>query len=124
MLLARDVPRHEDAEMPDCLVDGVDDRLPMRADVIDVLIEIEDPAERLLWRGDVIALGAEHNDRRTDVAQVDGAPSEVVDQPGRQPIADEQLVHDELYFFGIEVDMAAPPPLEFEIALASVSILE
>ena len=31
-------------------------------------------------------------------------------------IADEQLVDDELNFLGIEIDVAAPPALEAEIA--------
>ena len=61
----------EDAEVTDGLVDRVDDRLAVGADLVDVLIEIENPSERLLGRRDVVALRAEHHDRRADVAQVD-----------------------------------------------------
>ena len=44
---------------------------------------------------------------------------------GRQLVSDEQLVYDELYFFGIEIDVTTPPLLETEIARPpSVSILE
>ena len=36
--------------------------------------------------------------------------------PGCELVADEQLVDDELDFLGVQVDVAAPPPLEPEIA--------
>ncbi len=44
-------------------------------------------------------------------------PSESLDPAGREIVADEQLVDDELDFLGIEIDVAAPPALEAEIAL-------
>ena len=56
--------------MADRLVDGVDDGLAVRPDVVDALVEIEDPAQRLLRRRDVVGLRAEDDDRRADVAQV------------------------------------------------------
>ena len=71
VLLARDAAGHEDAEMADGLVDRIDDGLAVGADLVDVLVEVENPAERLLRRRDVVALRAEHHDRRADVAQVD-----------------------------------------------------
>ncbi len=61
----------EDTEVTDLVVDGVDDGLPVGADLIDVVVEIEDPVERLLGRGDVVALRAEHHNGGLDVAQVD-----------------------------------------------------
>jgi hypothetical protein len=39
--------------------------------VVILLVKIDDPAERLLRRGDVAAFAAETDDRRADVAQVD-----------------------------------------------------
>src|SRR6516225_8158677 len=55
MLFLCNAPRHKDAEMTYGLVNAVDDGLSVGADFIDVLIEIEDPAERLLrWR-DIVA---------------------------------------------------------------------
>ena len=48
MLLPRDAGRDEDAEVPDLVVDGVDDGLAVGADVVGVVIEVEDPVERLL----------------------------------------------------------------------------
>ena len=49
---------------------AVDDRLSVRADIVDAVVKVEDPAERLLRRRDVVALRAEDDDRRADVAQV------------------------------------------------------
>ena len=43
VLLFRDAAGHEDAEMTDGLVDGVDDGLSVGADLVDVLVEIENP---------------------------------------------------------------------------------
>jgi hypothetical protein len=106
----------EDSEVTDGFVDRVDDRLSMLADVVHVVIEIEDPAERLLRRRDVVALGAEHDDRRTDVAEIDRCPVRGLDGACRELVADEQLVDDRLDLLGVQVDVAAPPLLEAEIA--------
>ena len=116
VLLARHPGRHEDSEMAGGLVNGVDDRLAVSADVVDVVIEVENPSERLLRGRDVVALGAEHDDRRTDVAQVDHRPVRGLDHSRRELVADEQLVDDGLDFPAVEVDVPAPPALEPEIA--------
>ena len=63
MLLLGDATGHENAEMADAFVDRVDNRLPIGPDLVDVGIAIEDPVQRLLRRGDIVALGAEHHDR-------------------------------------------------------------
>ena len=97
-------------------MDRVDDGLAVGADVVDVVVEIEDPSQRLLRRRDVVALGAEHDDRRADVAQVDRRAVRGLDHSRRKLVADEQLVDDELDFLGVEIDVAAPPALEAEIA--------
>ena len=88
----------------------------MRPYVIDAVVEIEDPVQRLLRRGDVVRLGAEHNDRRTDIAQVQARTIGRSDVSRSKLVADEQLIDDELHFCGVEQYMAAPPLLEFEIA--------
>ena len=106
----------EDAEMADAVVDGVDDGLAAGAEVVVLLVQVDDPAQRLLRRGDVVALGAEADDRRADVAQVDPLAVAGDDLGGGQPVADEQLVDDPLDFLGVEVDVAAPPFLELEEA--------
>src|SRR5215470_346694 len=102
--------------MADGLVNGIDDRLTVGANFIDVLVKIEDPAEGLLWWRDVIALGAEYDDRRADIAQIDGGAVGGLYLSRRQTVADEQLVDDELNFLRVEIDVSAPPALETEIA--------
>ena len=56
VLLLGDAAGDEDSEMPDRFVNGVDDGLPVRPDLVDIAVEIENPAERLLRRRDVVAL--------------------------------------------------------------------
>ena len=116
VLLARHAGGDENSEMSDGFVDRVDDRLAVGADLVDVLVEIEDPSERLLRRRDVVALRAEHHDRRADAAEIDRASVGKLDPTGREVVADEELVDDELDLFRVEIDVAAPPALEAEIA--------
>src|SRR5262249_38923960 len=71
VLLPGNAARYKDAEVTDLLVHRIDDSLPVGADSAHAVVEVEDPAERLLRRGDVVALGTEHDDRSVDVAQVD-----------------------------------------------------
>ena len=108
----------ENPEMADRLMHGVDDGLAERPDLVDIVIEVENPVQRLLRRRDVVALRAEHHDRRANVAKVDGGAVRCLDAPRGQLVADEQLVDDELDFLGIEVDVPAPPALELEVARA------
>ena len=116
VLFLRDPARNKDAKMPDLLVDGVDDGLPVGPDLIDILVEIENPPERLLRRGDVIALRAEHDDRRADVAQIDRGAIRQFHVASGELVPDEKLVDDHLNFFRIQIDVPAPPALEFEVA--------
>ena len=46
-------PARTDAEVPDLVVNGVDHGLAVSADLVDVVVEVEDPVERLLRRDDV-----------------------------------------------------------------------
>ena len=50
MLLARYAAGNEYAEVTDAFMDGVDDGLSVGSDIVDVLIKIENPSERLLGR--------------------------------------------------------------------------
>src|SRR5690348_4604465 len=98
------------------VMDGVDDGLAIGANLVHTVVEVEYPAQRLLWRRDVVALRTEDDDRRAYVAQVEGGAVGCLDVPCREIVADEQLVDDELYFLGIQLDVAAPPAFESEIA--------
>ena len=71
VLLCRHLAGHEDAQMANALVKAIDDRLAGLDDLILVVIEVEDPVQRLLRRRDVVAPGTEPDDRRFDIAQVD-----------------------------------------------------
>ena len=97
-------------------MDRVNDRLSILADLVDIVIEVENPAERLLRRRDVVTLGAEHDDRRADVPQVNGCSFGGLNLACGQIVTDEQLVDDELNFFRVEVDVTAPPALKAEVA--------
>jgi hypothetical protein len=66
-----------------------------------------------LWRrGNIVALGAKHDDWCLDVTEIERGPV-LGDDLGRgELVADEQFVDDGLDLAGIEQDMAAPPLLE------------
>src|SRR6185312_6071590 len=117
VLLPGNAAGHKNAEMANGLVDRVDDRLAVIPDLVDIAVEIENPAQRLLRRGNVVALGAEHHDRGADLAEVDDLAVRSLDPAGREIIANEQFIDDELDLLGVQVDMPAPPSLEFEIAI-------
>ncbi len=117
MFLLGNAAGDEDAEMADRFMHGVDNGLPIGPDLVDVGIEVEDPVQRLLRWSDVVALGAEHHDRRADIAQVDRCAVGHLDAAGGEVIADEELIDDELNLLGIQIDVAAPPALEIEIAI-------
>src|SRR6516162_3583464 len=102
--------------MADRLVDGVHDGLPIGADFVHVVVEIEDPSQRLLRRRYVVALRAKYDDRGANIAQINRGTVRNSNIPSRQIIPNEQLIDDELNLLGVEIDMAAPPALKAEIA--------
>ena len=116
MLFSCDVAGDENAEMADLFMNRIDDGLTVAADFVDAIIKIEDPSESLLWRCDIVALRAKHDDRRTDVAQIDRRAVGRFDLPGGKIVADEKFIDDKLDFLGVQIDMAAPPALEAEIS--------
>ena len=117
VLFVGDLARDKDTQVTDAFVHAVDNGLAMRLDLLVVFVQIDDPAQGLRGRGNVVALRTEHDDRRVDVAQVD-AGAVARDQFGcRKPVTDEQVIDNELDFLAVEVHMAAPPPLEAKVAL-------
>ncbi len=103
--------------MPNLLMDGVDDGLPVSPDLIDILVEVEDPAKCLLRRGDIVALGTEDDDRGANVAQIDGRAVGQFYVASRELVSDEQLVDDPLNLLRVQIDVPAPPALELEVAV-------
>src|SRR5215813_8862217 len=100
------------SQVTDAFVDRVDDCLSERADLVDILIQIENPTECLRGRRDVVTLGAENDDGRPNVAQVDGHAISGLYSARREFVPYEQLIDNELDFFSIQVDVATPPALE------------
>ena len=94
----------------------IDDRLPVGDDLAGVVVEVENPVQRLLRRSDVVALGAEADDRRLDGAQVDAHALGGANLSRGELVADEQVVGDPLHLSRVEQHRAAPPGLEFEEA--------
>src|SRR5262249_43520074 len=116
MLFLGNAAGNEDAEVTDARMDGVYDGLAVGADFVDVLVKIENPSERLLRRRDVVALRAEHDDGRADVAEIDRGAVRCLNSAGGEIVADEQLIDDELHLLGVEIDVTSPPALETQIA--------
>jgi hypothetical protein len=77
--------------LPDLLVHHVDDALTPDLDLLLVGVGVDDPAERLLWRRNVVAPGREHDDRRTDIFQIELPAMFKAGLSARQLVADEQL---------------------------------
>ena len=62
MLFFGNAARDKYSEVPNSFVNSVDYGLPIRSDLVNIVIEIENPAERLLRRCDVVALRTENHD--------------------------------------------------------------
>jgi len=108
----------EDAEMPDLLMQQVDDTLASDADFLDIGVAVGDPVQRLLRRGDVVATAGEDDDRRADVLDVHGAPRFELRHVAHQAVADEQLLDDPVDLGLVQAEEAAPPAFEFQETFA------
>ncbi len=82
--------------MPDLMIQGVHDRPAGCPDVVNVPVQIEDPAERLRRRTDVVARRGEHDDWRGDVANIESRAVARLQFIAGQLVADEEVVHQEL----------------------------
>jgi hypothetical protein len=71
-----------------------------------------------LRRGNVVALRAEHHDRRSDIAKVDWLTVGHRDPTGGEIVADEEFIDDELDFLGVQIDVPAPPALKLEVSVS------
>jgi len=122
-VLLGDAAGNENAEMADALVNRVDDGLSVGPDLVDVGVEIEYPVQGCC-AGDVVALGAETTIGDLILRRSTVSPFDILMRPGSEIVADEQFIDDELNLLGIQVDVAAPPALEFEVAIGLVSTFE
>ena len=71
MFLSRNASGDKNPQMTNGLVDRVDNCLSIVTDLIDVVIKIKNPSERLLGRSDIVALRAKYNDWRPDISKID-----------------------------------------------------
>ena len=78
MLFFGDTAGNENPKVANAFVDGIDNGLAAGTDIVILGVEIGDPAQGLLRRRDVVALGAEADDRRADIAQVDALAGTVM----------------------------------------------
>ena len=115
MLLLRHLAGDEDAEVADVLVQQPDDHLAARLDFFGGAVDVGDPVECLLRRRDVVAHRREQDDRRLDVAQVEGLAARALGA-GPELVADEQVAGDPLDLLAVHQVEAAPPALELEEA--------
>src|SRR6516162_3476365 len=97
-------------------MDCINDCLAMRSYVVDALIQIEDPIQRLLWRRDVVPRRAKGNNWGAYIAQVYTSTVMGSNLSRRQFVPDEELIDDKLHFRGIEQNVTAPPLFELKIA--------
>ena len=111
---ARHRAGHEDAQVADAGMLQVDDGAPGAAQRQVAGVDVGDPVQRLLRRGDVVAIGAEDHHRCLDPFQVD--PVALAAKAAGQVVADEQVVDDQLDLLAVEQSWAAPPALEIEKA--------
>src|SRR5260370_23535237 len=116
MLFLGNAARNEDAKVTNARMNRVYDGLAIGGNFVDVLVKVENPSQRLLRRRDVVALRAEHDDGRADIAEVDRGAVRCLDSSRGEIVADEQLIDDELDLLGVQIDVTSPPPLEAQIA--------
>ena len=94
MLLVRDLRRDEDAKMTDAVVQRVDDDAAVGLEFADRHIEIGNPVQRLLRRGDIVAVRCKDDNRNLDAGEVDWrAVAQECFAPGK-PVSDEEIFDD------------------------------
>ena len=102
MLLGRDLGAHEDGQVPRGLVQAVENRLALLADLVDAVVVVENPVEGLLRGCDVVGLRAEAENRRLDVAHVEPDPVLCHKFCRRKLVADKEIVDHVLQLFAAE----------------------
>ena len=117
MLEAGDAGRDEDAEMADMRVGQVDDPLPglLRSSVL--CVDGRDPAERLVRRRDVVAVGGKDHERVADARRSTVQSSQMRSCALLELVADEQVLDDRDDLLAAQEVEAVPPALELEKAL-------
>src|SRR5260370_14174861 len=115
MLFLGNAARNEDAKVTNARMNRVYDGLAIGGNFVDVLVKVENASQRLLRRRDVVALRAEHDDGRADIAEVDRGAVRCLDSSRGEIVTDKQLIDDELDLLCVQIDVTSPPALEPQI---------
>lgn len=94
MLPLGDLARYKKPQMPHMGVRQIDDPLTGPNQLIRVLVDKGDPAERLVRRRDVVAVGGEDHQRIADAAQVGETAVTDSEEPVLELIANEEVFDD------------------------------
>ena len=116
VLLCGHFGAHKDRQVPDLLIQAVEDCLTGTPNFIDVLIAVEDPIKSLLGRRDVVPLRAEADDRRLDITQIEAQAVAGDDLRRRELVAYEKIIDDVLHLFPAHQNEIGPPFLELKVA--------
>jgi len=114
VLQSRYAGRDEDAKVADVGIGQVDDALPRFFESLCALVDGRDPAQRLVRRRDVVAVGGEDDERIANARQVSNAMRVDLDLSLLKPVADEQVLDDGDHLLAAQPIEAVPPPLEVE----------
>src|SRR6266568_938506 len=117
MLQTRDACGHEEAEMSHMRIYEVDDALARPLQIVRVGVNGGNPAERLMRRRDVVAIGGENDERIMNAAQIDHAVRTDPQPSLFERVSDEQVVDDREHLFATEEIKSVPPPLKIEKSL-------
>src|SRR6516225_1044604 len=115
MVLGSDFSADEDRQMPYLRINDVEDPLAAPPDLVHALVIVENPVERLLRRRYVVALRAETDDRRLDLADIEADAVAGHDLGGRELVADKEIVDHPLQFLAAQQHEVAPPLLEMQV---------
>lgn len=96
----------------------IDDPLPSRLGMGGVLVDDWNPPQRLLRRGDVVAVGGEDHERVADAAQIGRAALANGKFTLLELVADEKILDDGEDFLAAQEIEAIPAPLELETAFS------
>src|SRR5262245_5226270 len=104
--------------MPDVRIGQKDNALPRPLELRRVLVDRRNPAERLMRRRDVVAVGREDDERIADMAKIDAAVVVDPDLALLELVADKEILDNRHHLFAAEPVKPTPPSFELEKALA------
>ena len=117
MLQPCDRGRDEDAEMADVRVGEVDDPLARSLQRFGRFVDRRNPAQCLMRRRDVVAVGGEDDERTADAREIGDAMGVDPNLALLEPVADEQILDDRHHLLAAQAIETIPPALEVQESL-------